>query len=119
MVVSLMGDGGFAFGCPTAALWAASTFHAPFLSIIFNNQAYNAVKNMIRGSYGDNNYSKTGDWVGASISPSPDYALIAKACHGYGRMVEEPSDLMPALQDALDQVRNGKAAVLDVRIGDR
>jgi acetolactate synthase-1/2/3 large subunit len=119
VVVSLMGDGGFAFGCPTAALWASSTFHAPFLSIIFNNQAYNAVKNMIRGSYGDDTYSETGDWVGASISPSPDYALIAKACHGYGRMVEEPSELMPALKDALDQVRNGKAAVLDVRIGDR
>jgi acetolactate synthase-1/2/3 large subunit len=120
MVVSLMGDGGFAFGCPTAALWTANTFHAPFLSIIFNNQAYNAVKGMIRGTYGDNCYSeKTGSWVGANISPPPDYALIAEACHGYGKRVEEPSDLMPALKDALEQVRNGKAAVLDVRIASR
>ena len=120
VVVSLMGDGGFSFGCPTAALWAASTFHAPFLSIIFNNQAYNAVKNMIRGTYGDDNYSeKTGDWVGAKISPPPDYAMIAQACHGYGTMVEEPSELLPALKDTLDQVRKGKAAVLDVRIGER
>ena len=118
MVVSLMGDGGFAFGCPTAALWTANTFHAPFLSIIFNNQAYNAVKGMIRGTYGDNCYSeKTGSWVGANISPPPDYAMIAEACHGYGKRVEEPSDLLPALKDALEQVRNGKAAVLDVRIG--
>jgi acetolactate synthase-1/2/3 large subunit len=117
MVVSLTGDGGFAFGCPTAALWSASSFQAPFLTIIFNNQSYNAVKGMIRGTYGDNNYSeKTGDWVGANISPPPDYALIAEACHGYGKRVEEPSHLLPALKDALEQVRNGKAAVLDVRI---
>ena len=75
---------------------------------------------MIRGAYGDDCYSeKTGDWVGANISPPPDYALIAKACHGYGKMVEEPSELMPALKDALEQVRNGKAAVLDVRIASR
>jgi acetolactate synthase-1/2/3 large subunit len=120
MVVSLMGDGGFAFGCPTAALWTASTCQAPFLSIIFNNQAYNAVKNMIRGTFGDDNYSeKAGDWVGAKISPPPDYAMIAKACYGYGKMVEEPSELLPALKDALDQVRNGNAAVLDVRVGSR
>lgn len=118
LVVNLTGDGGFAFGCPTAALWTASTFHAPFLTIIFNNQSYNAVKGMIRGTYGDDSYSaKTGEWVGASIAPPPEYALIAEACHGYGKRVEEPSELQRALKEALDQVRNGKGAVLDVRIG--
>ena len=29
-VVTLVGDGSFIFGCPTAAIWAASVFHAPF-----------------------------------------------------------------------------------------
>ena len=33
MVVSLVGDGGFIYGCPVATLWAASAYHAPFLSV--------------------------------------------------------------------------------------
>jgi hypothetical protein len=30
--------------------------------------------------------------------------------------VEDPAEVMPALKDALDQIRRGKPAVLDVRI---
>ena len=39
-VVSLIGDGGFIYGCPVAAFWTASAYHAPFLSIVFNNNGY-------------------------------------------------------------------------------
>lgn len=114
-VVSLIGDGGFVFGCPTAALWAAGTFNAPFLTIIFNNRAYMALKGAIKATYNSQCFSdKTGSWEGVEISPPPDYALIAKACQGYGRTVGDPSELETALKDALDQVRNGIPAVLDV-----
>jgi acetolactate synthase-1/2/3 large subunit len=117
MVVSLTGDGSFVFGCPTAALWAASVHHAPFLSIIFNNQMYYAPKRLIRRVYGGDSFSeKTGFWVGVDITPSPDYALIAQACHAYGQRVEDPSELLPTLRDALDRVRRGTPAVVDVRL---
>ena len=49
------------------------------------------------------------------IDPSPDYALIARACGGYGVRVEEPSEVKAALESALAQVRQGKPAVVDVR----
>jgi len=55
--------------------------------------------------------------VGMDIAPSPDYALIAQACQAYGQRVEEPSALPAALKEALGQVRRGRPAVLDVRIG--
>ena len=45
----------------------------------------------------------------------PDYALIAKACNAYGQTVEDPSELSSALKNAVDQVRRGKAAVLNVK----
>ena len=116
-VVSLMGDGSFIFGCPIPTLWAADVYQAPFLVIIFNNQLYHAPKRALRAAYGQESVSeKTGNWVGMDIVPSPDFALIAQACRAYGQTVEDPSALPSVLKKALDQVRGGKAAVLDVRI---
>jgi thiamine pyrophosphate-dependent acetolactate synthase large subunit-like protein len=54
--------------------------------------------------------------VGVDIMPPPDYAAIAQACGAYGRMVEDPDDVIPALKEGLAQVRRGKAAVLDFRL---
>lgn len=116
-VVSLMGDGSYAFGSPIAALWAASVYKAPFLSVIFNNQMYHAIKKNVRAAYGEDSFlAKCGFSAGINIAPSPDYAAIARACFAHGRMVEDPSEVLPALREALEQVRNGKPAVIDVRL---
>jgi len=117
-VVTMVGDGSFVFGCPIPTLWAADVYKAPFLSIIFNNAIYQAPKEALRRAYGEEGFSgKAGPWVGMDIAPSPDYALIAQACQAYGQRVEEPSALPSALKEALGQVRRGRPAVLDVRIG--
>ncbi len=116
-VVALIGDGSFVFGCPIAALWAAHNYHAPFLCVILNNSRYNSPGLALRHAYGQESFSeKTGLWIGVDIAPSPNYALIAQGCHVYGQMVEHPSDLKPALKDALEKVRGGKCVVLDVRV---
>ena len=117
LVVTLLGDGCFVFGCPTATLWAAGAYNAPFLSVIFNNAQYSAPRKAIRRAYGPDSYSeKTGLWPGTAIEPSPDYALIAQACNAYGQVVTEPSNLPSALKDAIERVKHGTAAVLDIRI---
>ncbi len=116
-VVALVGDGSFVFGCPIPALWAAETYRAPFLTVIFNNKKYQAPKAALRRAYSRDSFSeRSGSWVGIDIDPPPDYALIAEACRGYGQVVENPSELKTALEKALEQVRSGKPAVLDVRI---
>jgi acetolactate synthase-1/2/3 large subunit len=109
MVVSLMGDGVFVYGCPTATLWPAVYYKAPFLSIIFNNQEYGAIKMGFKMAYPEGTRA-------AEIVPSPNYALTAQACGAYGRSVEEPDDVASALKEAMEQVRAGKPAVLDIRI---
>jgi acetolactate synthase-1/2/3 large subunit len=117
MVVSLVGDGTFIFGCPIPTFWAANKYNAPFLCVVFNNGRYNAPRMGVRAADGGQSYSeKTGVWVGSEIQPSPDYAQVCQACGGYGRVVEEPGDVKPALEEALKEVRRGRAAVLDVRV---
>jgi acetolactate synthase-1/2/3 large subunit len=112
LVVGLMGDGAYVYGGPTATFWPANTYHIPFLVVIYNNQAYGAIKMLFQGAW------KEGVTC-SEILPSPDYAATARACGAYGRVVEDPADVLPALKEALEQVRCGKAAVLDVRIADR
>jgi len=117
LVVAMVGDGCFVFGCPTATLWAASVNQAPFLCIIFNNAQYTAPRMIHRQVLGTQSYcEQTGLWVGTHIKPSPDYAAVAQACNAYGQKVEEPAELPSALKTAIEQVRCGKPAVLDVRI---
>lgn len=114
MVVSLMTDGGFVWGCPVAALWSASHHGAPFLSVIFNNQSYGAIRAIVEQMSESRLSDELGDYAGVDISPPPDYAMVARACGGYGRKVEDPQGVMPALREGLEVVKAGKIAVLDI-----
>jgi acetolactate synthase-1/2/3 large subunit len=117
MVINLIGDGGFIYGCPVATLWAASAYKAPFLTVIFNNQSYYSIKELIRMNYGEKSVSgEMGFEVGTDIKTPPNYSMVAKSCGAYGQRVDDPSDLLPALKRAANRVRKGTAAVLDVRI---
>lgn len=117
-VACLTGDGGFIYGCPVATLWGAKAHRAPFLSVLFNNHAYASFKEAISMFYGEgvpvtesNRFE-----MGIELRNPPDYAGIAAACGAFGLKVEDPSDLMPALRNSIEEVRNGTPAVLDVRI---
>ena len=116
MVVSLVSDGGFIWGCPVATLWSARVYHAPFLSVVFNNQSYGAIRRpLAQRTYGDRTMTdEMGAALGVDISPSPDYAAIAQGCGAYGRKVENPEEVLPALREAVSQINIGKSAVLDM-----
>ena len=115
-VVTAVGDGTFIYGCPTSSLWAADVHGAPFLTVIYNNQVHYASKSTLIKGYPDSYASKTNNWVGLELSPSVDFAMLAQACRCYGEMVEQPGEVKPALERALEQVKAGRPAVLDVRI---
>jgi acetolactate synthase I/II/III large subunit len=117
LVVSLVGDGSFLFGCPTPAFWVSNVYHLPVLCIIFNNEGYNAVRSNLRATFGkDNMGEREAFFAGLDIMPSPEYALIAQACNAYGETVRDPAEVKPALKRALEQITNGRSAVLDFRI---
>jgi len=115
-VISVMTDGGFVWGCPVSALWSATSYGAPFLSIISDNQSYAAIRRLVERMSETRLSDEMGYVAGLDISPPPDYALIAQACGGWGRRVDEPADVLPVLKEALRVVRDGKLAVVDVRL---
>lgn len=116
LVVSIMTDGGFVWGSPVATLWPAVSYKAPFLAIILNNQSYGFIKLLVQRNYGEVAVTdKIAFEAGVDINPSADYAAVARACGAYGRTLENPDDVLSVLKEAIEQVRRGKPAVVDVR----
>jgi len=115
-VVVVCGDGSFNFGVPNAALWTAHRAGAPFVTVILNNRSYYASKRPVLRLYPEGAAAAAGDFRETELSPAIDYALLAQACGGDGRVVEAPADLGAALTWALGEADQGMCTVLDARL---
>jgi len=115
-VVAICGDGSFNFGVPTAALWSAHRYGAPFVTVVLNNQSYLASKLPVMGLYPNGTSVRENDFPETRLTPDTDYAALAKACGGSGRSVHAPAEMSEALEWALTETDQGRCAVLDVRL---
>jgi acetolactate synthase I/II/III large subunit len=114
-VIAAEGDGSYMFCAPTACHFTAQKYRIPFLTVIYNNQAWNASLNAARGLFPEGVAQKTRNFPGTDLSPSPKFELTAQACGAYAERVEEPEDLPGALQRALKVVKEeNRQAMLNV-----
>lgn len=113
-VVALTGDGSYIFSAPTAVYWAARRYEAPFMTVVFNNQGWNAPKNITTQQHPDGYAARSGSfWT--SLAPAVEYEQIAQAAGGaFAIRVEDASELRQALRDGLAAVRAGRCAVINV-----
>lgn len=112
-VVSIIGDGGFVFSNPVAALWTAQHAKAPSLTVVLNNGGYNASKRPIGELYPNGAVVRADDGVVTAFEDAPAYARVAEACGAFGATVREPGELEDVLRRALDEVHHGRSAVVD------
>src|SRR5918999_4830252 len=115
-VVSIVGDGSFNFGVPTAAIWSAQKAGAPFIVVILNNQAYRASKLPVQRLYPKGSADAENDFPETDLTPAADYVQLARAYGGDGEVVERPEDLPAALERCLRIQDDGRCAVIDVRL---
>ena len=113
-VITLVGDGAFSYNPAFAALGFAQEYGMPILIVIFNNHGYLSQKSGIPKYYPEGWAVQSKTFVGTSITPSPDYAAIARAFDGYGEKVEEPGEVRLALERGLKAVASGQLALIDV-----
>lgn len=107
-VVATVGDGCFLFSVPSVCHYISSAYNLPLLIIIFNNQGWGAVKRATRGIHPDGWAAKTNNFPLASFEAPGNYEKICEAFGGYGEKVENPEDVAPAIERALNVVRNEK-----------
>lgn len=114
-VVSLVGDGAFMLGVPSAAQWMARRYHAPSLTVIFDNKGWRSPSLSTLTVHPAGHLADGG--LDASFQPAPDLAGVAAAAGGaYARTVTTAGLLMPTLREALERVRNGQGAVVSVSL---
>jgi acetolactate synthase-1/2/3 large subunit len=114
-VIATVGDGAYIFGAPTAAHLAARLHKLPFLTVIFNNAAWEAVERATRSVHPDGWAATTRTFPLTALAPAPDYETIVRGFGGHGERVEDPAELPAALRRALRVVREeGRQAVLNV-----
>jgi len=116
IVATIAGDGSYLFTVPSTVHWMANRYNTPFLTIILNNRGWRAPKGSCLALYPNGQASiATADDIHCSIDPPPDYAGIAAAAgNALGIKVESPEEVGPALDKALEAVRSGRQALLDV-----
>jgi acetolactate synthase-1/2/3 large subunit len=115
-VLCLIGDGAFNYDPGLAALGVCQEHNLPIMILLYNNYGYHSQKSGVPRFFPDGFAVKNQDFVGISINPSPDYAMIARAFDGYGEKVEEPGEVRAALQRGLKAVAGGQVALIDVRL---
>jgi len=114
-VIATLGEGAYMFGCPTAAHFVSRAYQLPVLFVIFNNQCWNAVKRATKGIYPNGWAVKTNHWPLTDLRPSPSFERMAEVHGGYGELVEDPGEVLPALQRGLQAVRGEKRqAILNI-----
>jgi acetolactate synthase-1/2/3 large subunit len=111
-VALLIGDGSFYYNPVPAAFGACQEHGLPLLVVLFDNAGYFSQKNDVVREYPQGSAVKTNQFIGTSITPSPDYAMLAKAFGGHGEKVEKPADVRAALQRGLDAVAKGQLALV-------
>jgi len=111
-VIAAEGDGAYMFSAPTACHFTAQKYRIPFLTVVYNNQAWNASINAARGLYPDGVAERTRNFPGTDLSPSPQFELTARACGAYAVRVEDPGELPGALQRALKVVKEEQRQAL-------
>jgi acetolactate synthase-1/2/3 large subunit len=113
--IAIVGDGDFNF-VGAGSMWTAAHHQIPLLTVVHNNRAYHAEVMLVQRTAARRGRGSDRCHIGNVISdPNPDYAKIAQ---GYGVYAEgpisDPDLLAPAFARALERVRAGEPALVDV-----
>lgn len=117
LVIAAVGDGSYMFANPVAAHQIAEAQGLPILTIVKNNASWNAVRRSVLVSYPDGAAARANEMPLTSLSPLPDFTMIAAASRAYAEKVDQAEALPAALDRAIDAIRTGRRqSLLDVRV---
>lgn len=112
--IGIVGDGDLNFS--PGVLWTAAHHQIPVLLVVHNNRAYHAEVMIVQRMCGRRGRGSDRAHIGTTISePNVSYAQMAKAygMHSEGP-VENPGQLAAAYRRALERVRKGEPALVEV-----
>src|SRR5690606_23784317 len=113
-VITVVGDGSYIFGVPSSAYWAADTYQTPHLTVILNSKGWNAPKRSTLLVHPQGTANRR-DRFWTTIGARARLADIAGAAGDIAAFqVTRSADLDATLREAMQVVREGRSAVVDV-----
>jgi thiamine pyrophosphate-dependent acetolactate synthase large subunit-like protein len=112
--VAIQNDGDLMYA--PGVLWTAAHHRIPLLSVMHNNRAYHQEVMHVQRMAARHNRGITQSGIGTTLdNPNIDYAKIAQGMgvHAEGP-ISDPKDLAPALRRAVEIVKRGEPALVDV-----
>jgi acetolactate synthase-1/2/3 large subunit len=113
-VITAVGDGSYMFGNPLAAHYVAKAEKWPTLTVVYNNEMWNAVRRNTRDVYPDGYAARSNREPLTYFEPGTHYEKTIEAFDGYGETVKVAAELPAALDRALNAVGKGRQALLNV-----
>ncbi|KAH9231495.1 hypothetical protein K456DRAFT_1915049 [Colletotrichum gloeosporioides 23] len=119
-VCQVVGDGSYMFSFPASVYWIAQRYKIPILTIVLNNNEWNAPRNsLLYIRPGASALKVSREELNISFSPTPDYAGIAAAA-GRGEVgcfrSFKADDLAETLRKAVQCVLEGHSAVFEAQL---
>jgi acetolactate synthase-1/2/3 large subunit len=115
LVIGVHGDGSYMFNVPVSAHFVAADQDLPILTVILNNQRWQAVRGAALRMQPDGYASKANQVPLAHFNVEQHYEKMVEVSGGYGEEVREASDMLPALERGLKSVMVDKRqAVINV-----
>ena len=115
-VVLAIGDGSFIYNPVIAALQASKDFDLPVLIVVFNNKKYLSMKMNHLRSYPDGAAATHDLFHGVNLDTQPSLEGFGEPFGMHCRAVSTPAEVEPAVKDAIDAVRGGRSAILNVML---
>lgn len=117
LVIATMGDGSYMFANPVACHQISEAMGIPLLVIVLNNAEWGAVRQSVLGVYPDGFAARSNAMPLVSLSPSPDFTMIAAASRAWTAKVDRSEDLPSVLQQAIEHVMKRKTqAFVEIQI---
>ena len=113
IVVDIQPDGDLMFDA--GALWVAAKYEIPMLMVMYNNRAYyNDWEHQVRMAR-QRGTDEAKAHIGMDLfGPEPDFAGLARSMGVWAEgPITDPAEVQPALLRALEQVKQGKPALVD------
>jgi thiamine pyrophosphate-dependent acetolactate synthase large subunit-like protein len=114
LTVNIQCDGDLNYA--PGVLWTAAHHRIPLLTIMHNNRAYHQEMMYLQDMASRAQRRPDQAQIGTAITdPDINYALMAKAYGVYSAgPIDNPNDLGPAIKAAIDVVKRGEPALIDV-----
>ena len=104
LVIGTHGDGSYMFGNPISAHYVGAEQELPVLTVLFNNQRWQAVRRATVGLNREGFAAKSKHQPITFLDSISNYQKAVEVADGYGEKVTDAAEVMPALERGLRAV---------------